>query len=666
MVYPGLTGLKKGEEKTMKTIKLKRIELTNFKGVAHRVEEFVDGENFINGANGTGKTTVFDGFVWCLFGKDSQGQSEEKAKIKMLGKDGKPLMHTDNSVEITLDIDGDELVLRRTYKEKWRKPSGQSEQVYDGQKTEFSWNGNEKISATEYKKRVNDLLDEGLFKLITDPLYFASLDAKERRNIVLAMAGDVPDEVIRSANIELKEFDPSNDIEEKRNVAMSTKNRLVKDRDNYPARIDEQMQMITRKEQELASMALPNKEELVSERAQHQKAIQDIDGKLTNVSMMINEVANANSERLSKLREVDEYKTRKQREADALVDEHNRANRELCQRIERLKADISGLDYRIENGHKTLDDERAKLKDIQNEINAIRKESMPDFDVDTVCPMCNRPFDTSDIAAQKDKMSENWMSSQKAKISNLTDKGNHVFETAKTYKAALDDLIKQREVGQKEIDSLQSQVKNDLPYDQIDFSQDEGYLALLANIPAEVSADEEITRQTEALNADKAHYSEKIREIDAQLSLFTAADILTEDIKNAKARIESLEAERLNVNQGIADQEKIIYLCDLWTKTKVNLLNEVVSSKFDLVKFKMFNYTQEGNARPTCEITVDGVDYTALNTASKMNAGLDIINALIDHYDVKAPIFIDNRESVTTIVAPSTQIINLVVTGGQA
>lgn len=650
----------------MKQILLRRIELTNFKGIAHRIEKFANGENFINGINGSGKTSIFDAFVWCLFGKDSQGQTEEKAKIKMLGKDGKPLMHTDNSVEIVLDVDGTELILRRTYKEKWRKPSGQAEQVYDGQKTEFSWNGNEKISATEYKKRVNDLLDEGLFKLITDPLYFASLDVKERRNIVLAMAGEVPDDVIRSSSVELKDFDPSDDIEEKRDVAMSTKNRLVKDRDNYPARIDEQMQLITRKEQELSDMILPNKDELNAERLSKYDAIKAIDDKLTNASKLVNEVARANKERLDMLREAESYKAKKQREADASVEKYNKANRELLQRIEQLQADITGLDYRIENGNKTLDGEKARLKEIQNAIDKIYEEPIPDLEIITFCPMCNRPLDTSDIELKKEKMSENWMSDQKNRINSLTDKGNQIFESAKTYKGALDDLYKQRKDKCKELDSLKTQVKDDLPYVQIDFSTDEVYLEMISAIPDEVLADEEIAHQSEALNAEKVRHNERIREIDLQLNMYITADILKGDIKNARARIEALETERLKVNQGIADQEKIIYLCDLWLKKKVNLLNEAVSSKFGFVKFKMFNYTQEGNARPTCEITVDGVDYTALNTASKMNAGLDIINALIDHYDVKAPIFIDNRESVTNIKAPNTQIINLVVTGGNA
>ncbi|MFR2885111.1 MAG: hypothetical protein ACLTCB_02115 [Merdibacter sp.] len=102
--------------------------------------------------------------------------------------------------------------------------------------------------------------------------------------------------------------------------------------------------------------------------------------------------------------------------------------------------------------------------------------------------------------------------------------------------------------------------------------------------------------------------------------------VYQEDIKAINARCAALEKESLEINQRIADQERIIYLCDAWTKARTELLNAKVADNFRLVEFKMFNYTQEGNPVPTCEITVNGVDYTALNTASTINAGLDIIN----------------------------------------
>lgn len=645
----------------MKTIKLKSIELTNFKGIAHRIETFDDGENFIIGDNGTGKTSIFDAFTWLLFGKDSQGQAEAKAKIKMQDKDGNPIMHMDNVVEAVFDIDGEELKLKRTYTEVWRKPSGQTEQVYDGQTTKFEWNGNAKIGSTEYKKRVNELIDEGLFKLITDPLYFASLDVKERRKIVLAMAGEISDDVIRAANIDLTGFDPTENVDEKRSVAVSTKNKLIKDRDNYPARIDEQMQTITRKQQELEALELPEKEKLLAGKAHAEKGIAEIEEKMANVGSQVMAIAEKNNARLQLIKKAENYKIQKQSEANREVDVQNQMNALVRREIDNIQADIATLDYRISNGKQEIANTNAKLTEYEARIKALKSEEAPDFNVLKVCPTCNRPLDEETIESEKAKMLENWTLEQNKKINNLQEQGDALFQKGKNYKTAIDEIEKQKIEKQAGLDELKSKVLDDKPYQVLDFTNDEEYQVLLKSIPDEISAGDEIKNLNEQLINQKAYYKGLIDGFDHQLQMFTTVDILNKDIQTAQERIEKLKAEELNVNQGIANQERIIYLCDLWSKTKVNLLNNIVASKFNLVKFKMFNYTQEGNAVPTCEITVNGVDYTALNTAGKLNAGLDIINALIEYYNVKAPIFIDNRESVNEIVAPNTQIINLKV-----
>lgn len=649
----------------MKTIKLKRIELTNFKGIAHRIEEFKDGENFIFGANGTGKTTLFDGFTWCLFGKDSHGQSEEKAKIKMLDLSGNPIMHTDNSVEITLDVNGEELVLKRTYKEKWRKPSGQSEQVYDGQTTVFSWNGNEKISATEYKKRVSELIDEGLFKLITDPLYFPSLDVKERRNIILAMAGEISDDIIRANNVDLKDFDAKGNVDEKRNVALSTKNRLVKDRDNYPARIDEQMQTITRKEQELSELGEPDLARITSEKQLANDKIAEIEELQSNVAKQVSDITQKNADRITAINKANDYKQKKQKDADDEIAIKNAENHANIIKVKNLKSEIEAIKYRIEKGNVEVIATQEELNELQEKIKTEKSLEVPDFDVIKECPTCHRPFEQETIEYKKEELRGNWIVEHKKEIAKLQEKGNQLFENGKKYKVAIEELEKQRSELEVQLKEIEPKIVGDLPFEKVDFESDKDYQLLLKAIPDELSVADEINKQTLELAEQKKHYQEIIHGLDEELGQFTKIDLLKEDIKVAYDRIEKLKEEQLQVNQGIADQEKIIYLCDLWTKTKVDILNDMVSSKFDLVKFKMFNFTREGNVQPTCEITMNGVDYTALNTASKINAGLDIINALINYYNVKAPIFIDNRESVTNIVAPDTQIINLAVTEGE-
>ena len=91
-------------------------------------------------------------------------------------------------------------------------------------------------------------------------------------------------------------------------------------------------------------------------------------------------------------------------------------------------------------------------------------------------------------------------------------------------------------------------------------------------------------------------------------------------------------------------------------------MENAINSKFELVKFRLFDTQINGGLIECCDTLVNGVPYTDVNNAHKILAGLDIINTLIKHYNRSAPIFIDNRESINEIDYIGTQIISLVVT----
>ena len=126
-------------------------------------------------------------------------------------------------------------------------------------------------------------------------------------------------------------------------------------------------------------------------------------------------------------------------------------------------------------------------------------------------------------------------------------------------------------------------------------------------------------------------------------------------------RILDLNKELKDVSQKIADCEAKILLLEKFTIQKMNMLSTRVDEKFSFVKFNMFNTQINGGVTETCDITVDGISYSDLNNAKKIQAGLDVIYALQQLYQIKAPIFIDNRESVTSIPENGTQIINMFV-----
>ena len=86
-----------------------------------------------------------------------------------------------------------------------------------------------------------------------------------------------------------------------------------------------------------------------------------------------------------------------------------------------------------------------------------------------------------------------------------------------------------------------------------------------------------------------------------------------------------------------------LYLTDEFTKTKVNLLESSINSKFKMARFKMFEVQINGGIKECCETVYEGVPYSDLNNAARINIGLDIINTLSEHYNFSAPIFVDNR-----------------------
>src|SRR5690606_36790157 len=77
---------------------------------------------------------------------------------------------------------------------------GTTEPVMDGHTKKY-WFDEVPVKAKEYQAKVDNLLNENLFKLITNPLHFnTKLKWEERRQILLKIAGDATDEQVIAAN----------------------------------------------------------------------------------------------------------------------------------------------------------------------------------------------------------------------------------------------------------------------------------------------------------------------------------------------------------------------------------------------------------------------------------------------------------------------------------
>lgn len=118
-----------------KNIRLAELHLSNFKGVKSFTLETGGESAKVYGDNATGKTTLFDAFMWLLFDKDSQNKKD--FEIKTLSKDNKAVSGVDHEVSAVLLIDGKSVELKKVYSEKWTKKRGSAKQVFSGHTTDY-------------------------------------------------------------------------------------------------------------------------------------------------------------------------------------------------------------------------------------------------------------------------------------------------------------------------------------------------------------------------------------------------------------------------------------------------------------------------------------------------------------------------------------------------
>ena len=183
-------------------IELKQIELRHFKGASEQTLKF-GTHTEIRGANATGKTRIFDGFTFCLFGKDSEDHKD--FNIKTLDSNNNPLHRVDSSAVVIIAVDGMDFKFERILREKWVKKRGEEDQEFAGHETSYFINGvPHKLS--EYQAKVSSFLPEDIFKLVTNPMYFNALNWKDRRDLLFRIAGEMSDNDVVKSNAELKEF----------------------------------------------------------------------------------------------------------------------------------------------------------------------------------------------------------------------------------------------------------------------------------------------------------------------------------------------------------------------------------------------------------------------------------------------------------------------------
>lgn len=623
-------------------MKLTKLELLNFKGLKSFAIN-ISGDVVIRGDNATGKTTVFDSVCWLLFGKDSLDRAD--FEIKTLDG-GEPIHKVNHEVTGTFTLDeGGTVELKRVYREKYSSPRG-GEVTLTGHTTDYFVDGVPK-KEKEYKEMVSSLVDESIFKLITNPLYFnETYSWQNRRKLLLEMCGDIDDAAVINSREDLKrlaELLDGRTVDDQRKVIASKKTAINKELDMIPVRIDE---------------AVRNKPEVMADKDKLISDIKTLSTGIDDVEKQKAIIKNGFSatEKQSKIRDINRQLD--VRRSDILSDYHKRKQHlrsEYETALSKLKATEAERDRCMDRSNelnKEIEREAKRIETLTSEFDTFNSQQ---FSKES-CPTCGQqlPADKqekleAEFNANKSKKLEEW----KGLIDSAAKLKENYEEQQKTMISKADGLIdditlqsKERDIKHEEYEACsEPNVEDDPTYTDL-----KAQLFLL-EIEEEPGADtEELARLEDELSSLKS----KKANLETELNKFKLID----DIENRVIELEN-QQQKLVAEKNKLDEAS--YLMDEFVKAKVNMLEESINTRFKLARFKMFNVMLNGNVEECCETTYKGVPYRSMNNAARINVGLDIINALTSYFKVNAPVFIDNAEAVTDFIPVNSQTIKLIV-----
>ena len=635
---------------------LDRLIIKNFKGVREQDIEFSPEETTICGDNGVGKTTIVDAFNWLLFEKDSKGRSQ--FEIKTL-ENGEPIHGLDHSVEGHFTIDGRPLKLKKVYREVWTKRRGEIQETFTGHEIERLVN-DIPSKKSEYDKKINELIDEKIFQLLTDPLHFSQqLNWKERRRALFELSGKeiTPEEII-SKDPELKEMEKELEIktieELKKSLSYQRKN-LNKDRENIPVQINTLQGTI--KDIDIESTKL---------------GIEEIKLEIQNIENQMLDSSKKNEEKLKKQDELYRLKSRLKEIEYETKENQVDPNKAINDKIRELGEALKEKDFIINGENNTkkmlqesIDRQQAVMDKLRDDYSREMNRKLEIPNNITACPTCKRDFPENEVEQRIKELEGNFKANQVETLKEIRDKGQGMAEEVQELEATVKEIderinrnISEIETIQKEIDELKEKITTENPDDLTDqLKNNSEYRETILKI-------EELENELEKKEVD--HESEKLkdrkRELELELKKLEMNLYQYNTNKETKAKIESLLEKEKELSAEINIVERKENLADRFISIKTELIEKNINDKFERVSFRLFKRQINGAIDETCDVLVEGVPFDNANTAGQINAGLDVINSLCKHYETYTPIFIDNAESTNSLINTDSQVIKLKVT----
>lgn len=666
-------------------VEVKKISLENYKKFPSKsVDLFPRTE--ISGRNREGKSTLQDAYLDVLTGKMANGTEPTSIRRK---ENGVEVPKVDVIRELTLVIDGKEKVIRKITKQKWRKPRGQSEEVFDGNETSYEIDGFP-AKSKDYTEFIQSIAEPSTLLMCSNPKPFLDTLQKstaESRKVLEKMSGfDIAqfmEENPQYAHVE--EITKGHSVED-------TLKKLRKELNAQKKKVDAKNTEIAYEtnrsvEAEDTSSLESKKQELNAELSKLEEQERILEDSAKGYDSLSYEIRGLKSSRDGLVSKANEWLRARQKFISDTVSELMLKKSENESSIRIIGMELDNHIREAQQAKADLDRARQdypRIKEMEwddSELKAIEAETFNDSD--TICPTCGQELPEEQIAELKASFEEkkkfrieteltqkkNWESAKQNQLKGICDLGNSASAKLKKTNEEISKLQSEIGVAQDEVAELTKQIEEEqskfteLP-ESVDMANDEEYLAVtarIAELEEKLKSFDDVPGKKQELRMQISDVMKQISNVDADIKIAQAA------VTEKEKRVAELNEELKGLGQVQADIEKNIDTVLNFSIQKNKALAEKINPYFKHFQFSFLDYTIDGNPVETCKMICNGIDYNSgLNHSDKILCEVDLLNGLQEMNGLNLPIWIDDSESIDKSRIPilDRQMIVLRVTDG--
>ena len=651
----------------MKKIIFKSLSLLNFKGIRNLHVSFGENLTVISGRNAAGKTSIADAIMWVLF---DVGYDGNKLEPKTFDKNHEIIKEIPHEAELTLLVDGDQIVLKRSLSDAWKGDKCTNTYKY--------YVNGDVTTAGDFKKVVESICPDSVFRRISSATNFCSLPWQKQRELLESLADKYTTQDITQGD---ERFDFVVEELKKKTIAdlihhiKYKRKEVQKQLDAVPVRLAELNKSLTEAQDwDALSTEKSNLNDKLVELANKMQAIRIGGADKVRYDGILKKIEFAEKRKRNMEQGAMNLATEQATKHQSDVITANIAVKKAQSLVDDLKATMRGYtESEIHAKDKKEECER-KVVDINNRLDELSKSRWSWNAEDGICPHCGQPLPAEDVERikkeSKDRFNERKSNASK-KIQEefngiqqeYTDAKNILEKLDNDRMVATNQLVKaNKTLKEAEFKKLEVDAEKPKTYEQI-LAEKEEYQQVvkeIADLQAELNkpsaSSDENAKMLAELEKEREPIGIRYNEVLELLATKETYDRISELIEKAKQDKESYQ------NQ-LDELDEQLDLANEYNKKSCQLLEENVNGHFSYVKWSMFTQDLDGNMKPYCECYHDGVPYSRLNGAAKVNAGIDIANTFSRFYQVSAPMVLDECESVNDpIYSGDQQQIRLKVT----